>query len=77
MGNWEHYTALIYYTGAGFLLLATSIRFIFNQFYSYSKNVEFIEKLKTEDLQKIYNALYAITQKMNITADLPGPKPLP
>jgi hypothetical protein len=78
MHGWVELSAAVYYTGAGAVLLVTSVRFLYKLIQRHNQDQQFIDDMRDVHLANIYNALEQIAsaQGIDLAYNPPGPKPL-
>lgn len=64
---------VVYYTGAGAVLIGTAVRFFYRMFRKFDLRDEFIERMQDVHLINIYSALEQIAQAQGIKIKYPLP----
>ena len=64
---------MIYYIGAGLVLIGTGLRFLWRFVKGFMDDRDFLNELREVHLTNIYEALKAIAHKLQIDLDLPQP----
>lgn len=62
----------VYYTGAGAVLLGTTIRFFYRLYRDRDRKDAFVEQMEETHLPYIYKALRLIARKLDIDIDTPS-----